>query len=132
MIKLFSYSVKERQLFAYIDTYMTAMDNWLGENQMNDDQLVRFMLVGLFPHYRAANHTGNEFTTITYGEWNQAILQPKTIQQIKIINKYLGHPIKSVDEYLRLLHIKDVVDFTKHMFEFVVMGPFHLNKQSAD
>jgi len=90
------------------------------------------MLVGLFLHYRAANHIGDDFKTITYGEWNRAILQPKTIQQFKTINKHLGHPIESTDEYLRLLHSKDVVDFIGHLFDVVVKGPSQLTDHSID
>ena len=132
IIELFRYSPKEREVFPYIDAYMTALENWLRENRMNDEQLVRYMLVGLFLHYRAANHMGDDFKTITYGEWNRAILQPKTIQQFKTINKYLDHPIESTEEYLRLLQSKNVVNFTEHLFDFVVMGPSHLTNQSID
>jgi hypothetical protein len=132
IIELFKYSSKERELIPYIDAYMTVLENWLGENRMNDEQLVRYMLVGLFLHYRAANHMGNDFNTNTYGEWSRAILSSKTTQQFKTINKFLRHPIESTDEYLRLLQIKDVVDFTKRLFDFVIMGPSHLKNQSIE
>jgi len=132
IIELFKYSSKERELFPYIDAYMVALENWFGENQMNDEQLVRYMLVGLFLRYRAANHIGNDFNTITYGEWSRAILSSKTIQQFEIIKKSLGHPIESTDEYLRLIQIEDVVDFTKRLFNFVIMGPSHLKNQSIE
>jgi hypothetical protein len=42
IINLFKYSSRERELIPYIDAYMTALENWLGENRMNDEQLVRY------------------------------------------------------------------------------------------
>ena len=122
IIKLFWYSSKERELFPYIDAYMTSLEKWLGENQMDDERLVRYMLVGLFLHYRAANHIGDDFKTITYGEWNRAVLGSNTLQKFQTINKYLGHPIETTDEYLQLLQIKDVAKFTESLFDFVVIG----------
>ena len=89
---------------------------------MDDEQLTRYMLVGLFLHYRAANHMGNEFTTNTFGEYGQAILPPKTIQQFLTINNQLGHSIDTTDEYLRLLQTQDVASFTQNLFDFVVRG----------
>jgi hypothetical protein len=123
IIELFWYSSKDRELFPYIDAYMIALENWLGKNQMNDEQLVRYMLVGIFLHYRAANHVGDDFNTITYGEWNRAIFSKKTIQQFQTINQYLGHPIDTTEEYLQLLQIKDLSKFTRSLFDFVVIGP---------
>ena len=123
IIELFWYSSEERKLFAYIDTYMSALENWFGENRMNDAQLVRYMLVGLFLEYRAANHRGEDFNTNIY-EWNTLYLKPKTIQKHKTINKYLGHPIDTTDEYLKQLQTKDVSSFTKRLFDFVIYGKY--------
>jgi hypothetical protein len=131
IIELFWYSSKDRELFPYIDAYMIALENWLGKNQMNDEQLVRYMLVGIFLHYRAANHVGDDFNTITYGEWNRAIFSKKTIQQFQTINQYLGHPIDTTEEYLQLLQIKDLSKFTRSLFDFVVIGP-SLTNQSVE
>ncbi len=131
IIKLFWYSSQEREVLPYIDAYMAALENWLGENRMTDEQLVRYMLVGLFLHYRAANHVGDDFNTITY-EWSRRTLKPKILQKFQTINKYLGHPIDTTEEYLRLLGTRDVANFTKRLFEFVVMGSSYLTNQSVD
>jgi len=121
IIELFWYSSKERELLPYIDAYMTALENWLREHRMNDEQLVRYMLVGLFLHYRAANHVGDDFNTITY-EWSRRTLRPQTLQKFQSINKYLGHSIDTTEEYLQLLGTRDVANFTERLFDFVVMG----------
>jgi len=132
IIELFWYSRKERELFPYIDAYMTSLENWLGENQMDDKQLVRYILVGLFLHYRGANHKGDDFNTNTYGEWSRHILKPKTLQKFQTINKYLGHPIGTTDEYLQLLQIRNLAKFTKNLFKFVVIGSSYLTNQSIE
>jgi len=68
---------------------------------MDDKQLVRYMLMGFFLHYRAANHAGDDFDTIAYGEQNPVILSKTTIQKFQTLNKYLDHPIEAPEEYLR-------------------------------
>ena len=129
IIELFWYSSKARELFPYINDYMVALGNWLDENEMDDEQLIRYMLAGLFLHYRAANHMGNEFTTNTYGEFGKAVLPSKTLQQFLTINKRLGHSIDTTDEYLRLLLTQDVAQFIEKMFDFVVMGSTYTTKR---
>ena len=128
IIELFSYSSKERELFPYIDAYMTSLESWLGENQMNDQQLVRYMLVGLFLHYRAANHIGDDFNTITYGERSRAVVNSKTLQMFQTINNYLGYSIDTTKEYLQLLQARDIANFIGSMFDFVVYGKYWWEK----
>jgi hypothetical protein len=126
IIKLFRYPPEERALFPYIDAYMAAMENWLDENQMDDKQLVRYMLAGIFLEYRAANHMGNTFHTMI-DTWTNMHLRPKTKQKFQTINKYLGRPIETTEEYLQRLQAQNAADFArlyKSLFDFVVYGKY--------
>jgi hypothetical protein len=125
-IELFWYSSEERRLFPYIDAYMSALENWLGENRMNDKQLIRYMLAGLFFEYRTANHIGENFNIIT-GEWKTLDWRTKTIQKFQTINQYLGRPIDTTEEYLQQLQIQDTANFAwlpKNLFVFVIYGSY--------
>jgi hypothetical protein len=126
VIELFWYSPTERELFSYVDAYMSALENWLEENRMDEKQFVRYMLAGLFLEYRAANHIGNNFDTIT-NTWTNMYLRPKTVQKFQTINKYLGHPIQTTEEYLQQLQVQNTADFDrlyKNLFDFVIYGKY--------
>jgi hypothetical protein len=126
ILELFWYSSEERELFPYIDDYMIALENWLDENELDDKQLVRYMLAGLFLEYRAANHMDKNFHTIIY-EWTSIYLIPKTRQKFQTINKDLGSPIQTTEEYLQRLQAQNAADFARlyrRLFDFVVYGKY--------
>jgi hypothetical protein len=84
------------------------------------------MLAGLFLEYRAANHIGDNFQTITE-RWTNIDWRQKTMQKFQTINKYLGRPIQTTEECLQWLQAQNAADFAqlyKSLFDFVVYGKY--------
>ena len=123
-VACFRYDNRARSIFPYIDEYANRMDAWLGQNIMDAAQQIRYMLVGMFLHYRASNHHGNSFTT-EFDKWHNLEGRPEARRKLELLNESLGGPITSTQEYLQLIKLDNLAKSTGiGLFNFVVTGDY--------
>ena len=116
IIKIFSFNKKEKEIFDFLNEYENKIKDWLKENNFNKEQLLRFMIVGLYPYYRAYNHRGEDFTTIIENRNTS-----NNIEVFVIFNSYYNNQIKDTEEYLNLLTLDEKLEISpEDFFNFVV------------
>lgn len=62
-IKPFFLTEKQKELFPENEELEQKLIGWLKNNTLTEEQLIRFMVIGFFPDYRACVHLGKEFST---------------------------------------------------------------------
>lgn len=124
IVELFSFERKQRNLWEYLDKYSILIEEWLNKNDFNDEQLVRFMLIGLFPLYRASVHGACTFTTDI--EKNIRVnlgIRVSEKKLFEVFNQISEEFIQNSQHYLKLLNLSDLRNVTgDSFFEFVING----------
>lgn len=101
IIKIFSYSEKERETFPFLEAYMSRIQDKLPMILENPRQCERFILAGLFLTYRASNHTGIKMTT----EISDADLDMDDIHTVRLVTfkEITGKSIDGIGDYLKMI-----------------------------
>lgn len=138
------FKIKEEVLKEYelLDKYNCMITEWLTTNELDMNQLIRYMLVGFFFDYRAANHKGESFNTIIKAEESKMerlikkhpdffkkhnLADNDFIMKAMIFNRYFGREIKDTEDYLNQLKVKQFNSISGDtLFNFVVNGAYTL------
>lgn len=117
LIEMFSFTEKEKKIWKPLSDYSEKIDNWMKQNSMTEDQLIRFVLIGFFVEYRASNHRGDSFNTDIQ---NRELTQLK-ITKYNIVNSLLGRAITSTQDYLTLIKLVDMKNLSgEALYHFVI------------
>ena len=117
-ISLFSFTAKEKKIWAFLSDYIDRIEEWKQTNSFNNDQIIRFGLIGLFVDYRASNHRGVSFDT-----YIKTDLKKSKMIKFQTINSLLGKEITSTKEYLTMIKLNNINNITgKSLYDFVIKG----------
>lgn len=119
LLESVSFTEKERSIWKFLGEYESKLFEWAGKHKLDDEQLLRHMLVSLFPYYRAYNHTGEVFNTnIINGKKTK-----KKILRYQIFNQISKKSINSIEDYLQATRISSLSNINEDsLFEFVLNG----------
>lgn len=123
-IELFKYSDKQKNYWTFLGNYSNKIEEWLSSNTFNKTQLIRYMLIGLFLHYRGCVHRSNTLTTDIekYVEKNLGIKESDKRLFTKY-NKIAGKPVNDTQDYIKLIKLQELTDINEDsLFEFVING----------
>lgn len=124
IIKQFKYSDKQRDYWTFLGNYSSKLEEWLLNNTFNKEQLLRYMLIGLFLHYRGCVHRSNTLTTDIekYIEKNLGIRESDK-RLFSVYNKIAGRPVKDTQDYISLIKLEELNNINEDsLFDFVING----------
>lgn len=105
VFEIYSYTVKERKAFSYIDRYMASVDDALTEDADALDE-VGYALAGLFLTFRASNHSGCPMTTCS----NHVIFNPDSnhYKRLVLMTELTGVEFTNSQQYLRTARVAKI------------------------
>ncbi|HYF65744.1 MAG TPA: ATPase, T2SS/T4P/T4SS family [Herpetosiphonaceae bacterium] len=112
--------------YGLIDRFLNEIDEWLPIHTLNRDQLIRYMLVGFFPLWRAANHLGSDMQTIPESWHLDRTPHMPEQERAATFNRLYGRPIRDSLDYLDIItgNTHNEFDwFADGMFTYVIHGP---------
>lgn len=135
IVELFSIPNIYFKVHSYYEEYSKLINQWLIENTLDRDQLLRYALVHLLHYYRQCNYLGENFSTIVNSSDyhnNLKYIRKKEkleeynikIKKYKSFNKYFGIQIKTTEEYRVIMNLEKIEKNLngKILFKYVIFG----------
>ena len=117
IINVFKFSNFQRTFSKSISDYSELIDNWLIENKLSNEQLLRYMIVGFYIDFKVCDDQDAEFTT-ELDSWPNIERRPQLRKKLEYFNQFYGRAITSHKEYLDLISF-DIFK-GENFFKFVI------------
>lgn len=121
-VELFKISAEDQDTWLYLKVYSDLIKEYLLTSNLDDGQLVRYMLIGLFPLYRTKVHGSEDFTTNIDKLVHQGTYK-RGLDLAARFNLVAGFEVESSVHYYQLIGKKPGRKISAdYLFEFVLTG----------
>lgn len=118
IVKLFEFTQEIKNIYDFLDKYTTKINNYLNKKDFTDEQLTRYMLIGLLPEYRGCVHRGENFSTKIISKINT-----NKTEKFLVFNKYFGKEIENTREYINNIYLNEIHEINENiLYKFVITG----------